>query len=510
MRQTTAKPNMKLRMSRSINTFDSVRPTRTESDSLGSMQLPLQAYYGIQSQRARENFPLAGSRVHSQLVHAVGLVKLACIEANILTGCLPQEIGEAIRLACVEFLTGQYDDQIIVEAIQGGAGTSINMNVNEILANRAIEILGYEKGRYDIVSPNTHVNMAQSTNDVIPTAFKVAMLLMKDKLIASLDKLHLALKKKEEDFDDIIVIGRTHLQDAVPIRLGQEFGAYRRLVGRDLKRIHEAMESLSSINLGATAVGTGLNADPAYIYLAVENLRKITGLDLHLAEHLMDSTQNTDCYVHLSGALRTCALNLSKMANDLRMMASGPMCGFMEIQLPPVQPGSSIMPGKVNPVMPEMMNQICFQIQGNDHCIAMASEAGQFQLNVMVPVIFKNMFESMELLANGVNVLTDRCIRGIVANEEHCKKQVDNSLGTITALNPHIGYERSSEVAKAVLAEGKSVRQVVLEKGYLTAAELDIILQPKEMTEPGIAGKSLLEQSAPPDKRQGVSVGDRA
>lgn len=495
---------MKLRMFRSITIFDSSRTKRTETDSLGSMELPLHAYYGIQSQRARENFPLAGHIVHNQLIHAIGLVKLACIEANVMTGCLPQEIGEAIKLACKEFLEGQYDDQIIVESIQGGAGTSINMNVNEVLANRAIEILGYEKGRYDIVSPNTHVNMAQSTNDVIPTAFKVAVLLMKDKLVASLEKLQSALKEKEQEFDDIIVMGRTHLQDAVPIRLGQQFGAYRRLVDRDLKRVHEAMESLSSVNLGATAVGTGLNADPAYICSAIENLRKLTGLDLHLAEHLVDSTQNTDCYVYVSGALRTCALNLSKMANDLRLMASGPMCGLMEIELPAMQPGSSIMPGKVNPVMPEMMNQICFQIQGNDHTIVMASEAGQFQLNVMAPVIFKNMFESIELLTNGVDVLTDRCIRGIVANAEHCSNQVNNSLGTITALNPHIGYEKSSEVAKTVLVDRKSVRQVVLEKGYLTAEELDIILQPREMTEPGIAGKSLLRKSAPPDQRQGV------
>ena len=496
MQQMTQSPNMKLRTFRSITILERLRTTRTETDSLGSMELPLNAYYGIQSQRARENFPLSGQKVHCQLIRAVGLVKLACTEANLTTRSLPQEIGEAIKLACTEFLDGQYDDQIIVESIQGGAGTSINMNVNEVLANRAIEILGYEKGRYDIVSPNTHVNMAQSTNDVIPTAFKVAVLMMKEKLVISLQKLHAALKDKEQEFDEILVMGRTHLQDAVPIRLGQEFGAYRRLVCRDLKRIHEAMESLSSINLGATAVGTGLNADPAYIYMAVENLRELTGLDLHLAEHLVDSTQNTDCYVHVSGTLRTCALNLSKMANDLRLMASGPMCGLMEIQLPAVQPGSSIMPGKVNPVMAEMMNQICFQIQGNDHVIAMASEAGQFQLNVMAPVIFKNMFESIEILTNGVAVLTDRCIRGIVANAEHCKKKVDNSLGIITALVPHIGYEKSSELAKAVLTGGKSVREVVLEKGYLTVEELDIILDPKEMTRPGIAGKDFLRQSA--------------
>ncbi len=491
MRQTTIIPSMKLKTFRTIDTAD-WRLTRTETDSLGSMEIPMHAYYGIQSQRASENFPLTGDRVHPQLIRAVGLVKLACLRANILTGCLPKEIGEALLHACHEFLTGRYDDQIIVESIQGGAGTSINMNVNEVLANRAIELLGYSKGRYDIISPNTHVNMAQSTNDVVPTAFKVAVLTMREQLMDSLQGLQSALAEKEQQFDDIVVMGRTHLQDAIPLRLGQEFGAYSRLIERDIKRIDEAMQGLQTINLGATAVGTGLNADPAYIELAVEKLCELTGLDLRLAEHLVDATQNTDCYVHLSGALRTCALNLSKMANDLRLMASGPMCGLMEIRLPAVQPGSSIMPGKVNPVMAEMTNQICFQIQGNDHAIAMAVEAGQFQLNVMGPVIFKNMFESIEILANGVEVLTKRCIKGIEANHEHCDHQVNNSLGTVTALNPHLGYEKSAEIAKTVLATKKNVRQVVLEKGYLTAEELDIILQPREMTEPGIAGKSLL------------------
>ena len=485
---------MRLKMLQSIYPVTEFHSTRTESDSLGSLEVPKNAYYGIQSKRAQENFPLSGHKVHNQLIQAMGLVKYACIEANLRTGSLSKEIGEAIKKACTEFITGQYDDQIVVEAIQGGAGTSINMNVNEVIANRAIEILGYEKGRYDIISPNTHVNMAQSTNDVVPTAFKVAVLMMKDDLLASLGKLHKALQEKEAEFDEIVTIGRTHLQDAVPIRLGQEFGAYARLVERDIKRINEAMESLNTVNLGATAVGTGLNADPAYIEAAIEELREITGMDIQLAEHLMDATQNTDCYVHVSGALRVCALNLSKMANDLRLLASGPICGLTEIRLPAVQPGSSIMPGKVNPVMAEMMNQICFQIQGNDHAIAMASEAGQFQLNVMAPVIFKNMFESIEILTNGVDVLADRCIRGIVANADHCHKQINNSLGMVTALNPHIGYEKSAEIAKEVLETKKSVREVVLKKGVLTEEELNIILQPKEMTEPGIAGKVLISK----------------
>lgn len=465
---------------------------RIEKDCLGRMEIPQNAYYGIQSSRAKENFPLSGHKIHKKLIWGMGLVKYACIEANLKTKSMPYEIGNALKIACNEFIDGKFDNEIIVESIQGGAGTSINMNVNEILANRGLEILGEEKGRYDIISPNTHVNMAQSTNDVVPTAFKIAVLSMRQSLIESLEKLLGALKEKEIQFDDIVTIGRTHLQDAIPIRLGQEFGAYARLITRDIKRINQAMESLNNVNLGATAVGTGLNADPEYIKAAIEELSIITGMDIKLAEHLMDSTQNTDCYVHLSGAIRTCALNLSKMCNDLRLMASGPICGLMEIKLPAVQPGSSIMPGKVNPVMIEMMNQICFQIQGNDHAIAMASEAGQFQLNVMAPVIFKNMFESIEILTNGVNVLTERCIVGILANEEECKKRVDNSIGVVTALNPHIGYEKSSAIAKEVLETRRSVREVVLNKGFLTEEELDIILQPKEMTEPGVAGAKIL------------------
>ncbi len=468
--------------------------TRVEKDCLGTMEIPVNAYYGIQSKRAQENFPLSGHKTHAKLIWAMGLVKYACTEANIQTGTMPLDIGNAIKIACQEFTNGLYDDEILVESIQGGAGTSINMNVNEILANRAIEILGGTKGNYDLVSPNTHVNMAQSTNDVVPTAFKVAVLMMKDDMLNQMEALYNALKEKERAFDEIVTIGRTHLQDAIPIRLGQAFGAYARLINRDMLRISDAIEAFHQVNLGATAVGTGLNADPDYIKAAISELRKITKMDIELAEHLMDSTQNTDCYVHLSSAIRTAALNLSKMSNDLRMMASGPICGLNEIKLPPMQPGSSIMPGKVNPVMVEMMNQICFQIQGNDHAIAMASEAGQFQLNVMAPVIFKNLFESIEILTNGVKVLRERCIEGIIANEDVCNTHVFNSVGVVTALNPHIGYEKSSEIAKEVLATKKSVREVVLSKGILSEEALDLILQPKEMTEPGIAGGQLLNK----------------
>ncbi|SFH47979.1 aspartate ammonia-lyase [Tindallia magadiensis] len=465
---------------------------RLESDSLGSMEIPSNAYYGIQSKRAQENFPLPVAKVHPELIRSMGKVKYACVCANLQTNTMPEQIGSAIKKACIELINGEFDEQIIVESIQGGAGTSINMNVNEVLANRALEILRVDKGRYDIVSPNTHVNMAQSTNDVVPTAFKVSVLSMEENLINSLEKLFLALKDKEQELDDVLVMGRTHLQDALPIRLGQEFGAYSRVLRRDIDRIKSAMKSLSTVNLGATAVGTGLNADPVYIQAAIEELCSITGLNLEVAEHLVDGTQNTDGYIHLSSALKNCALSLSKMANDLRMKASGPSCGLMEINLPPVQPGSSIMPGKVNPVMAEMMNQICFQVQGNDHTVSLASGAGQFELNVMGPVLFKNLFESIDIITHGAEVFAVRCIEGITANKEACKEKVENSVALATALNPHLGYEATSSIAKEVLKSKRSVREVTLEKGLLSEADLDEIMQPKEMTEPGIAGKHLI------------------
>lgn len=465
---------------------------RIEKDSLGTMEIPAKAYYGIQSKRAQENFPLPVGKVHQELIQSMGQVKYACVAANLETNAIPEQIGNVIKKACVELINGEFDHQIIVEAIQGGAGTSINMNVNEVLANRALEILGVERGRYDVVSPNTHVNMAQSTNDVVPTAFKVSVLSMEKKLIDNLEKLCLELEAKEKEFDDVLVMGRTHLQDALPIRLGQEFGAYARVLRRDIERIQAAMKSLHTVNLGATAVGTGLNADPAYIEAAIDELRSVTGLDLQVAEHLVDGTQNTDGYIHLSSALRNCALSMSKMANDLRMKASGPSCGLMEVNLPPVQPGSSIMPGKVNPVMAEMINQICFQVQGNDHTVSLASGAGQFELNVMGPVLFKNLFESIDIITYGAEAFAERCIKGITANKEACHEKVQSSVALATALNPHLGYEATSEIAKEVLQTKNSVRQVTLEKGLLSESDLDDILQAKEMTEPGIAGKHLI------------------
>ncbi|ACB86222.1 aspartate ammonia-lyase [Natranaerobius thermophilus] len=472
-----------------MNSEDVKEITRVECDSLGSKEIPKDAYYGIQSKRAQENFPLSGYRVHPELIKAMGKVKYASVVANMKTGKMPNKSGEAIKQACEEMSSGKFFDAIVVEAIQGGAGTSINMNVNEILANRAIEILGHEKGDYDVVSPNTHVNMSQSTNDVVPTSFKLAVITMREDLISKLENLYQTLSKKEQEFDKVIKTGRTHLQDAVPIRLGQEFGAYARFVKRDIERISNSIEALKTVNLGATAVGTGLNADSKYINTAIEELREITGIDLEISDHLVDATQNTDAYVHVSGALKTAALNMSKMANDLRLMSSGPRCGFKEIKLPAVQPGSSIMPGKVNPVIPEVINQICFQVAGNDHTISMASEAGQLELNVMGPVLFRNMFESMEIIANGAHILSEKCIKGIEPNHDRCNELVENSIGIITALNPHIGYETASEIAKEVLETGRSVRDVILEREILTEEEIEDILDPKEMTEPGIAGK---------------------
>ncbi|UMZ74655.1 aspartate ammonia-lyase [Natranaerofaba carboxydovora] len=461
---------------------------RVEEDVFGLKKIPADAYYGIQSERARENFPITGHNIHPELIKSLGMVKWASAKANMELGKLSKDIGQAIKQASQEMISGKFDDQFIIDVIHGGAGTPINMNANEIIANRAVELLGGKKGDYTFVSPNTHVNMSQSTNDVIPTAFKIAITNLSKKLIANLDDLHDALFEKEKEFDDVLKTGRTHLQDAVPIRLGQEFGAYTRFVFRDIKRINKALKELKYINLGATAVGTGLNADQVYIEQAKDQLNYISGLELEISEHLVDSTQNMDDYLNLSGTLKTCAVNLSKMCNDLRLMASGPRCGFGEISLPVVQAGSSIMPGKVNPVITEVINQISFQVIGNDKTITMAAEAGQLDLNVMTSVLFHNLFESLESLTNGAYVLTEKCIKGIMANKEHCKEQAEKNIGIITALNPHIGYEKASEIALKALKTGRGVRDVVVEEGALSEEKVNRILHPKEMTEPGIAG----------------------
>ncbi|MED3484429.1 aspartate ammonia-lyase [Bacillus toyonensis] len=466
---------------------------RIEKDFLGEKEVPSVAYYGVQTLRAVENFPITGYRIHPSLITAMAIVKKGAALANMDTGYLAKDIGQEIAEAAQEIVDGKFHDQFIVDPIQGGAGTSINMNTNEVIANRALERMGYEKGEYAKISPNTHVNMAQSTNDAFPTGIHIATLMMLEELLITMEELHAAFRTKAKEFDHVIKMGRTHLQDAVPIRLGQEFEAYSRVLARDIKRIKQSRQHLYEVNMGATAVGTGLNANPTYIEHVVKHLRTFSGFPLVGAEHLVDATQNTDAYTEVSAALKVCMMNMSKIANDLRIMASGPRVGLAEIQLPARQPGSSIMPGKVNPVMAEVINQVAFQVIGNDHTICLASEAGQLELNVMEPVLVFNLIQSISIMNNGFRVFREYCIKGITANEELLKQYVEKSVGIITAVNPHIGYEAASRIAREAIETGKSVRELCLEHGVLTEEELDIILDPFEMTHPEIAGASLLK-----------------
>ena len=467
--------------------------TREEADSIGNKTVPATAYYGIQSLRAAENFKITNLKIHPRLVRALALVKKAAAISNRDIGLLVERKARAIIQACDEVAGGSLQEQFIVDAVQGGAGTSINMNMNEVLANRAIEILGGSKGDYQLVHPNNHVNMSQSTNDVLPTAIRIATIRMLEEVVDEVGRLEEALRDKSREFDDVIKMGRTQLQDAVPIRLGQEFSAYASAVSRDRERIAASIDDLAVINLGATAVGTGLNADLEYVNSVTEVLKKITGLSLQQSENMVDATQNVDALVGVSSVLKTAAVNLSKIASDLRLMSSGPRAGFNEIDLPAVQPGSSIMPGKVNPVIPEVVNQVAFQIIGNDQVISMAAEAGQLELNVMQPVLVYNLFQSIEMLENALETFIDNCIVGIKANRERCRELVDRSVGIITAINPHVGYETAARIVKRALEEERSVKDIILEEGILSAEELEKILNPYEMTEPGIAGKDLLD-----------------
>ena len=465
---------------------------RIEKDFLGERELPSDVYYGIQTLRATENFPITGLSIHASLIKAMGIVKKSAALANMEVGLLPQEIGEAIVKAAEEVIEGKWDAQFIVDPIQGGAGTSINMNANEVIANRALEILGHEKGNYKIVSPNSHVNMSQSTNDSFPTAMHIAILNLTNELLDTMEAMQVVFDEKAKQFAHVIKMGRTHLQDAVPVRLGQEFEAYSRVLGRDIKRIKATRENLYAVNMGATAVGTGLNALVAYISSANHHLAEISSLPIYGADHLVDATQNTDSYTEVSSALKVCMLNASKVANDLRLMASGPRAGLGEISLPARQPGSSIMPGKVNPVMPEVMNQVAFQVIGNDQTISMASEAGQLELNVMEPVLIFNLIQSLTIMNNVFKAFTENCLKGIEANEERMKEYVEKSVGVLTAVNPHIGYETAARLAREAILSGRSIRELCIAEGVLTAEQLDLILDPYEMTHPGIAGASLM------------------
>lgn len=467
---------------------------RIEKDFLGEKEVPVNAYYGIQTLRAVENFPITGYTIHEELIKALAVVKKAAALANMETKRLYEGVGKAIIEAAQEIIDGKWHEHFIVDPIQGGAGTSMNMNANEVIANRALELIGKERGDYFHISPNSHVNMAQSTNDAFPTAIHIATLNMLEKLLDTMESMHGVFEQKAKEFDRVIKMGRTHLQDAVPIRLGQEFEAYSRVIARDIKRIKQSRQHLYEVNMGATAVGTGLNADPRYIERVVEHLADISGLSLVGAEHLVDATQNTDVYTEVSAAIKVCMMNMSKIANDLRLMASGPRAGLGEITLPSRQPGSSIMPGKVNPVMAEVINQVAFQVIGNDHTICLASEAGQLELNVMEPVLVFNLLQSISIMNNAFRAFTDYCLKGIEANEERMKEYVEKSAGIITAVNPHIGYEVAARIAREAILTGQPIRELCLKYDVLSKEELDLILDPYEMTHPGIAGAVLLNR----------------
>jgi len=462
---------------------------RVEHDSLGDVEVPNDALYGAQTARAIRNFPITGLRPHPTLVRATVLVKRAAAETNRDLGELDDERANAIISAADRVLGGEFLDQWRVDPIQAGAGTSHNMNTNEVLANLANESLGGRRGDYKPIHPHDHVNMAQSTNDVFPTAMCIASLMQLKELYPVLDRLQNALAAKGRQFDRIIKSGRTHMQDAVPIRLGQEFTAYSVTIGKLRKKIETAAESLLELNIGATAAGTGLNSDPRYQKAVVQKLAELTGFPLRPAGNLVEMTESQSAMAEAHGALKLLALELTRIANDLRLMSSGPQTGFGEIVLPPVQPGSSIMPGKVNPVMAEMLNMACFQVIGNDTTMTMAVQAGQLELNVMMPVMAFDMLMSTDILKNSVDVFVEYCVEGITANEERCQQLVETSMGLATALNPHIGYSAAAKVTQESYRTGKPIRQVVLDMGILSEEELDRILDPVAMTEPGIPGR---------------------
>jgi aspartate ammonia-lyase len=459
---------------------------RTESDLLGERHLSVDLYYGVQTLRAVENFPVTGIPIsqYPYLVQALAAVKEAAALANRDLGILDPEVADVIVRACRELRDGRLHEQFVVDVVQGGAGTSTNMNANEVIANRALELLGRRKGEYDAVHPNNHVNLSQSTNDVYPTAVKIAAVWALRDLVGALGELREAFLEKGGEFADVLKMGRTQLQDAVPMTLGQEFAAYGVTVGEDMDRLGEAAALIREINMGATAIGTGINTDPRYAATVRERLAEVTGLELVTAPDLVEATQDTGAFVQLSGVLKRVAVKLSKICNDLRLLSSGPRAGLNEINLPAMQPGSSIMPGKVNPVIPEVVNQICFQVVGNDLTITMAAEAGQLQLNVFEPVIAFNLFQSVDMLTRGAVVLRERCVVGITANRERLLEMVHHSIGVVTALVPYIGYERSSAVAKEALKTGRGVYELVREKGWLSQEQLDDILSPEAMTRP--------------------------
>jgi len=460
--------------------------TRAEKDLLGAMNVPADALFGVQSLRAMVNFPITGIPISHfpALIHTLAMVKLAAARANKRLGLLDARIAEAIEQASQEIIDGHWHGHFLVDMVQGGAGTSTNMNANEVIANRALEILGHARGEYSHCHPNDHVNLGQSTNDVYPTAVRLATIIMLQSFLAAMEKLKAALHAKGLEFHDVLKMGRTQLQDAVPMTLGQEFEAYAVTTGEDIDRLRESARLFLEVNMGGTAIGTGICADPRYPRAVIEELCKVTGFEVQLAGNLIEATPDTGAFVLFSGVLKRAAVKLSKLCNDLRLLSSGPRCGFQEINLPPMQPGSSIMPGKVNPVIPEVVNQVAYQVIGNDLTVTLAAEAGQLQLNVMEPILAFNLFQSMQMLTAAVNTLTTKCIVGITANRERCRELVENSIGIVTAVMPAIGYKRATEVAQEALETGTPVREILRRKNWMTEAELDEILSPEAMTKP--------------------------
>ncbi|UCD16851.1 MAG: aspartate ammonia-lyase [Candidatus Zixiibacteriota bacterium] len=460
--------------------------TRREHDLLGDREVPYEYYYGVQTLRALENFNISGiSLTHfPSLINALAMVKMAAAKANFELGLLSRPVTDAIVQACNEIINGRYHIHFVVDMIQGGAGTSTNMNVNEVVANRALEILGYQKGEYRYCHPNNHVNLSQSTNDAYPTALKIALIKSNKALIEVLQQLAESFRARAREFAGIVKMGRTQLQDAVPMTLGQEFEAYAVTLEEEIARLDENANLFLEVNMGGTAIGTGINADPRFSGKVIGHLREITGLNVILAENLVEATQDTGAFVMYSSAIKRLAIKLSKISNDLRLLSSGPRAGIAEINLPPMQPGSSIMPGKVNPVIPEVVNQIAFKVIGNDLTVALAAEAGQLELNVMQPVIAQSIFESIEMLKNGMATLKYRCIDGIAANEDRCQMMVEHSIGLVTALSPVLGYETCTTLAKEALKTGRGVYELVLEKNLLSQEELDRLLAPEAMIRP--------------------------
>jgi aspartate ammonia-lyase len=460
--------------------------TRLEHDLLGEREVPDEHYYGIQTLRAVENYAITGIPIshYPRLIHSLAYIKKAAALTNQELGFLPANLARAITQACDDILAGELLSEFVVDVIQGGAGTSTNMNANEVIANRALEHLGYPKGRYDVLHPLNHVNLSQSTNDVYPTALRLTLSMKMDGLIVEMRALQDALHAKGVEFADVIKMGRTQLQDAVPMTLGQEFEAWSVTVGEDIARVRNAQALIREINLGATAIGTGLNTPSGYAREVTRKLRELSGVPVVESQNLVEATQDTGAYVQLSGVLKRVAVKLSKISNDLRLLSSGPRAGLGEINLPPMAPGSSIMPGKVNPIIPEVVNQVAFEVIGNDLTVTVAAEAGQLELNAMEPIIAYNLFTSSDMLGRACRTLVKRCVKGITANREHCRQLVEHSIGLVTALNPILGYEKATQIAEEALQTGKSVVEVVLEKGYLSHEQLEQVLSPQNMIRP--------------------------